>query len=167
MRRPKGVPLRDAASVNGAQKKSAFSARKRYFASPASLFCILFSDKPEKSMPPEAYAPPVQRNAARGAAVTAHRITPRHRRKKYAAGGRAVFRQDRKKRACGASLRCRRHPAWPAFRAIFLRAVICPALSAYAFSESRGGAAAPKGRWSPADGTEPGGGPLNTERMIV
>ena len=27
-----------------------FQARQRYFASPASLFCILFSDKPEKSM---------------------------------------------------------------------------------------------------------------------
>ena len=31
-----------------------FSARQRYFASPAPLFCILFSGKTEKSMPPEA-----------------------------------------------------------------------------------------------------------------
>ena len=30
-----------------------FSARKRYFASPAPLFCILFSGKTEKSMPAE------------------------------------------------------------------------------------------------------------------
>ena len=50
LRPPEGRSLRDVSSVSGTQKQNAFSARKRYFASPASLFCILFSDKPEKSM---------------------------------------------------------------------------------------------------------------------
>ena len=57
-RPPEGRSLRGAPSVNGTQNRNAFSARKRYFASPSSLFCILFSDKPEKSMPPEARSLP-------------------------------------------------------------------------------------------------------------
>ena len=48
LRPPEGRSLRGAPSVNGTQNRNAFSARQRYFASPASLFCILFSDKPEK-----------------------------------------------------------------------------------------------------------------------
>ena len=51
---PKGRSLRDVSSVNGTQKQNAFSGATALFRTPASLFCILFSDKPEKSMPPEA-----------------------------------------------------------------------------------------------------------------
>ena len=50
-----GRSLRDVSSVNGTQKQNAFSGATALFRSPASLFCILFSDKPEKSMPPEAF----------------------------------------------------------------------------------------------------------------
>ena len=62
-RPPEGRSLRDVLSVNGTQNQNAFSARKRYFAFPASLFCVLFSDKPEKSMPPEAFRTDWCRNA--------------------------------------------------------------------------------------------------------
>ena len=51
---PEGRSLRGAPSVNGTQNQNAFSGATALFRSPASLFCILFSDKPEKSMPPEA-----------------------------------------------------------------------------------------------------------------
>ena len=54
LRPPEGRSLRDAPSVNGIQKQNAFSGATALFRVPASLFCILFSDKPEKSMPPEA-----------------------------------------------------------------------------------------------------------------
>ncbi|MDY2807744.1 MAG: hypothetical protein SOT82_03915, partial [Oscillospiraceae bacterium] len=55
LRPPEGRSLRGAASVNGSQNQNAFSGATALFRSPASLFCILFSDKPEKSMPPEAF----------------------------------------------------------------------------------------------------------------
>ena len=51
---PEGRSSRTALSVNGIQKQNAFSGATALFRTPASLFCILFSDKPEKSMPPEA-----------------------------------------------------------------------------------------------------------------
>ena len=38
---------------NTHNETNCFSARQRYFASPAPLFCILFSGKTEKSMPSE------------------------------------------------------------------------------------------------------------------
>ena len=52
-RPPEGRSLRDALSANGTQKQNAFSGATAPFRVPASLFCILFSDKPEKSMPAE------------------------------------------------------------------------------------------------------------------
>ena len=55
LRPPEGRSLRKALSVNGVQEQNAFSGATARFRSPASLFCILFSDKPEKSMPPEAF----------------------------------------------------------------------------------------------------------------
>ena len=42
LRPPEGRSLRDAPSVNGIQKQNAFSARKRYFASPAPFSSISF-----------------------------------------------------------------------------------------------------------------------------
>ena len=53
MRRPKGVLTTETKRQN-AKRSDTFSGATALFASPASLFCILFSDKPEKSMPPEA-----------------------------------------------------------------------------------------------------------------
>ena len=53
---PEGRSLRTALSVNGTQKQSAFSGATALFRTPASLFCILFSDKPEKSMSAKRYS---------------------------------------------------------------------------------------------------------------
>lgn len=53
-RPPEGRSSRTEPSVNGIQKQNAFSGASALFRTPASLFCIFFSDKPEKSMPPEA-----------------------------------------------------------------------------------------------------------------
>ena len=53
-RPPEGRSLQDAPSVNGIQKQNAFSARQRYSRPQRLFFAYFFSDKPEKSMPPEA-----------------------------------------------------------------------------------------------------------------
>ena len=77
-RPPEGRSLRDAPSVNGIQKQNAFSGATALFRSPASLFCILFSDKPEKSMPPEAF----RTGWCRKMSLRRH-PTPFRRRKRY------------------------------------------------------------------------------------
>ena len=47
-RPPEGRSLRDVPSVNGTQNRNAFSARQRYFASPASLFAYFFLTSQKK-----------------------------------------------------------------------------------------------------------------------
>ena len=54
-----------------------FFARKRYFASPAPLFCILFSGKTEKSMPAERQLQRRCKNGTVGAFGKAHQQSPR------------------------------------------------------------------------------------------
>ena len=51
---PQSLLIAEEKRVKQKGQKLENSARKRYSRPPASLFCILFSDKPEKSMPPEA-----------------------------------------------------------------------------------------------------------------
>ena len=52
--RPKGVPYGTRHRRMAYRNKMPFQARQRYFVPWRLFFCILFSDKPEKSMPPEA-----------------------------------------------------------------------------------------------------------------
>ena len=93
--RPKGVRTMVGITITRTTERFVFQARKRYSRPQRLFFCILFSDKSEKSMPPEAFRTgwcrkmslrrhptPFRRrkDMARGAAATALQTAARLRR---------------------------------------------------------------------------------------
>ena len=95
LRPPEGRSDDGNKTITRTTKRKAFQARKRYFVLRRLFFCILFSDKSEKSMPPEAFrtgwcrkmslrrhSAPFRRrkDMARGAAATALQTAARLRR---------------------------------------------------------------------------------------